>query len=295
MRKLICLSSLILALSVSTQANTGLTFLTFSSLPRGNALGEAFTAVSGDLTAAGYNPAGLAGMTQFQFAFMHKAWVQDVYLNYGAFAFPYRNSLFHWSLTLSTAPEIELRDSPTTEPLGIFDANDVALSFGWAKKIRSLDVGLTGKWLYEKIYTYSASGWGVDLGAQYGYRDFRFGASILNLGPAMKFRQEDFSLPTLYRLGASYLLPEHYFDGNWLLLADFVKPKGFDPYVNLGMEYSYEKRFFARLGYKGGEANQSDFAFGLGVRYKKYTVDYSYIPFKLNLGNSHQIAFILSW
>jgi len=156
-------------------------------------------------------------------------------------------------------------------------------------------MGLTGKWLYEKIYTYSATGWGVDLGAQYGYRDFRFGASILNLGPDMKFQQENFSIPTHYRLGAAYLLPEHYFGGDWLILADIVKPKGLDPYVNLGMEYSHQKRFFARLGYKGGEANQSDFAFGLGVKYQKYTVDYSYIPFRLNLGSSHQIAFILSW
>jgi hypothetical protein len=293
MRWTFALLLILSALAGTSKANTGLTFLTFSSLPRGTALGEAFTAASGDLTAAGYNPAGLAGLGQFQFAFMHKAWVQDIYLNYGALAFPYRNSLFHWSLTVSTAPGIELRDAPTSEPLGIFDANDVALSFGWAKKIRSLDVGLTGKWLYEKIYTNSATGWGVDLGAQYGYRDFRFGASILNLGPDMKFQQEDFSIPAHYRLGAAYLLPEHYFNGNWLILADFVKPKGFDPYLNLGMEYSYEKRFFARLGYKGGEANQSDFAFGLGVKYKKYTVDYSYIPFKLNLGSSHQIAFML--
>jgi len=275
------------------QGNTGLRFLTFGQLPRGTALGEAFTAVSDDLTSAGFNPAGLAGMDNIQFAFMHKAWFQDIYLNYGGMVLPVGRNIFNLGLTVNTTPGIELRDGATLEPLGTTDANDAALGFGWSREVGKVDLGLAGKFLYEKIHLYSASGLAFDLGVQYGHKEWRFGAAVLNWGPDLKFRQEKFSIPTQFRLGASYLFPRQFLQGSWLLAGDLVKPESFDPHLNLGVEYNYQSQFSARLGYKGGEQSQSHLSFGLGVKVKKYLVDYAFVPFKLDLGSSHQIALIL--
>lgn len=283
----------LLTLSELGQANTGLQFLTFSQLPRGTALGEAFTAVSGDITAAGFNPAGLAGLENIQFAFMHKAWIQDIYLDYGGLAVPVARSVFNLGLLVNSIPGIEIRNSATSEPLGTTDARDVSLSLGWSKKLAKFDLGLAGKILYEKIHLSSASGWAADFGAQYSYKQWRFGAAVLNWGADMKFDKDEFPIATQVRAGASWLVPQQFMQGSWLFLADIVKPEGFDSHLSLGMEYNYQKQFSARLGYKTGQNRESNFAFGLGIKVKKYAVDYAFIPFKSDLGSSHQIALIL--
>lgn len=291
-RPLSILTVLILLTSLAG-ANTGLQFLTFSQLPRGTALGEAFTGAAGDLTSATFNPAGLAKINKIQFALMHKSWFQDIYLNQGSVALPVNKNVFSLGLTLNTVPGIPIRTGASSEPLGQTNAEDAAFSLGWSRSIRNLDWGLAAKLLYEKIHLNSTTGWAADFGVQYQYRDFRFGAAVLNWGPKLALDKEDFSLPTQLRAGISYLLPEKLAKGKWTLLVDMVKPRDFDSYVNLGMEYIYQERYSARLGYKGGEANQSDISFGLGIKYNRYGIDYAYLPFKSDLGSSHQIALIL--
>jgi hypothetical protein len=274
-------------------ANTGLQFLTFSQLPRGTALGEAFTAASGDLTSVAFNPAGLAGLKKPQFALMHKTWFQDIYLNYGSVALPVNENVFSLGLTINTVPGIEIRTAPSSQPLGESDAEDVALSFGWSRSIRKFEVGLAAKFLYEKIHLQSTTGWAADLGAQYQYRDFRFGAAVLNWGPGLEFDSVQFSLPTQARAGLAYQLPKEFLQGKWLLLADAVKPKSLDAYLNLGIEAIFQNQYSVRLGYKGAKDNQSSLSFGAGLKYKRYVIDYAFVPFKSDLGSSHQIAFIL--
>jgi len=291
-RPLSLLTVLVLLTSLAG-ANTGLQFLTFSQLPRGTALGEAFTGAAGDLTSATFNPAGLAKINKIQFALMHKSWFQDIYLNQGSVAIPLNKNVFSLGLTLNTVPDIPIRTGASSEPLGQTNAEDAAFSLGWSRSIQNLDWGLAAKLLYEKIHLNSTTGWAADVGVQYQYRDFRFGAAVLNWGPKLSLDQEDFSLPTQLRAGISYLLPEKLAQGKWTLLVDMVKPRDFDSYVNLGMEYVYQERYSARLGYRGGEANQSDISFGLGIKYNRYAIDYAYLPFKSDLGSSHQIALIL--
>jgi hypothetical protein len=277
----------------ATLANTGLSFLNFGQLPRAAALGEAFTAGAGDITSANVNPAGLASLENIQIAFMHKAWFLDIFSNYGAVALPLGSGVYNLGLLVTTTPDIELRDAATLQPLGSTDAQDIAFGLGWSGRYRQFDLGISAKLLYEKIHLSSASGWGIDFGTQYQFRDLRFGASVLNLGPDLKFRQEKFSLPAQFRLGVGYTPPQEFLQGEWLLLADLVSPKESESYYGLGAEYNYQDYLSLRLGYKNSDQNQSKVSFGLGVEYGRYAVDYAFLPFKSDLGSSHQIALIL--
>jgi hypothetical protein len=293
MFRFINLLILILVVANTASANTGLQFLTFSQYPRGTALGEAFTAGYGDLTASAFNPAGLAKIDKIQLAIMHNSWFLDIYSNQAGVALPAGENVFSLGLTWLTVPGIQIRDAASSQPLGESDAQDMALSLGWSRVIKGFSAGLAGKFLYEKIHLNSATGWAADLGAQYQYRNYSFGASVLNWGPDLKFVTEDFSIPTQFRAGVAYQPQKEFLQGQWLLLADAVKPKSLDAYLNFGIEASFLQQYKVRLGYKSAKDNQSNFSFGAGIKYKRYLVDYAFVPFKENLGSSHQIALIV--
>jgi hypothetical protein len=282
-----------LFLANSALANTGLQFLTFSQYPRGTALGEAFTAGYGDLTASAFNPAGLAKIDKVQLAIMHNSWFLDIYANQGGAALPAGENVFSLGLTWLTVPGIQLREGASSQPLGESDAQDVALSVGWSRVIKGLSAGVAGKFLYEKIHVNSSTGWAADLGVQYQYKNYSLGASVLNWGPDLKFVTEDFSIPTQLRMGVAYQPEKEFLQAQWLLLADAVKPKSFDAYLNFGIEAAFLQQYKVRLGYKSAKDNQSNFSFGAGIKYKRYIVDYAFVPFKENLGSSHQIALMV--
>jgi hypothetical protein len=285
-------SSAALGASIPDKAGTsGLSFLKLGIGARPTGMGEAFTSISGDIFSLYWNPAGVARHTGTEFAFMHNQWFQDVSLEYAAFCFGYKKNVFGLSLTLSQVANLERREGPTENPLSYFDEHDLSLGFSWSRKINDkLDLGISTKFLYEKIDFSSATGLGFDLGGIYWLRsNIQLGGAILNLGSKMKFEQESFNLPTSYKIGAAYLGHEKHFNGDFILSMDLVKPNDNDLKVNLGGEYTYKEKFTLRSGYQIGYDDRN-ISLGLGLKIKKYAIDYAFVPFSSDLGNSHRIS-----
>ena len=46
-----------------------------------------------------------------------------------------------------------------------------------------------------------------------------------------------------------------------------------------------------RGGYRHNSENSSGITAGIGIRLKRYSFDYAYLPFDFNLGDTHQISF----
>lgn len=285
-------SSAALGASIPDKAGTsGLSFLKLGIGARPAGMGEAFTSISGDIFSLYWNPAGVARHAGTEFAFMHNQWFQDMSLEYAAFCFGYKKNVFGLSLTLSQVANLERREGPTENPISYFDEHDLSLGFSWSRKINDkLDLGISTKFLYEKIDFSSATGLGFDLGGIYRIRsNIQLGGAILNLGSKMKFEQESFNLPTSYKIGAAYLGHEKYFNGDFILSMDLVKPNDNDLKVNLGGEYTYKEKFTLRSGYQIGY-DDKNISLGLGLKIKKYAIDYAFIPFSSDLGNSHRIS-----
>jgi len=288
----ILLSSVTFGASIPDKAGTsGLSFLKLGIGARPTGMGEAFTSISGDIFSLYWNPAGVARHTGTEFAFMHNQWFQDVSLEYAAFCFGYKKNVFGLSLTLSQVANLERREGPTENPISYFDEHDLSLVFSWSRKINDkLDLGVSTKFLYEKIDFSSATGLGFDLGGIYRIRsNIQFGGAILNLGSKMKFEQESFNLPTSYKIGAAYLGHEKHFNGDFILSMDLVKPNDNDLRVNLGGEYTYKEKFTLRSGYQIGY-DDKNISLGLGLKIRKYAIDYAFVPFSSDLGNSHRIS-----
>jgi hypothetical protein len=281
---------------ISDKAGTsGLAFLKVGVGARASGMGEAFTSISGDIFSLYWNPAGIARHKGVEFAFMHNEWVQDISLEYAAVCFDYKRNVFGMSLTLSQVSDLESREGPTEYPLSYFDQHDLAFSLSWGRKLNEkFDLGLSTKFLYEKIDFYSATGFGFDLGGVYFIKPcLQIGGAIQNFGPKMRFEQEKFNLPTRYKLGVAYTGNENYLKGEYILSMDVVKPRDGDPKVHLGGEYIYKQKFILRTGYQIGYDDKS-FSLGLGLKIKKYQIDYAFVPFSSDLGNAHRISLNLS-
>lgn len=299
MKKIILFILLILFFPLSSiqaqlpkEAETaGCSFLKFGMGARAVGMGEAFTGVSGDISSIYWNPAGLAKLEGVWATFMHNRWFQDISTEFFASAFKISDNTFAFGLTINTVPDIERRESATSEPLSYFDARQVAVQTAWAKDIaKKIDLGFTFKWLYEKIDIHTASGIGFDLGSIYSFgENIQLGLAVLNLGPKMKFEVQKYPLPTSYKLGAVYSGKENYLEGNYRVALDLVKPKDDPLRVHTGAEYDFPQNFSLRLGYEFGY-DEKGFAFGLGFKIRKYGIDYAFVPYSSDLGNTHRIS-----
>jgi len=253
--------------------------------------GEAFVAQSGEVTSAWWNPAGLSGIEGIQLSFTHNQWFQDITVEHFASALSFGKNTLGLTLAMGKVPDIQKREGPTDTPIALFDAFDVVFSFSFARSIREgFALGLSAKWLYEKIDIHSASGLGFDLGGIYSpLENLQLGLAVLNLGQKMKFEKERFSLPTQYKVGVVYLVEKKDLNSDFVFGLDLVKPRDDEVKIHLGGEVSLYQALKIRLGYQSGY-DEKDFSFGLGTSFRKYSIDYGYLPHKSGLGNVHSVS-----
>jgi hypothetical protein len=277
-----------------------LSFLKLGAGARAVSMGEAFTAQLNGVGSPFWNPAAISGIKATQFSLTHTQWFQDITSEHFSSATKIGENAFGLSLSLGKVPDIQKRgDVPTTEPLALFDAHDVVLSFSYARSLKKrCALGLSAKWLYEKIDISSASGLGLDLGAicslfmetnKPSLENLRFGLAVLNIGSKMKFEKESYSLPSQYKAGLSYFLEKEQWQSDFTLDLDLVKPRDDDMKVHLGGEYGLYQIIYLRLGYQFGY-DEKNVSFGMGIKYKNYMIDYAFVPYKSNLGDVHCVS-----
>ena len=274
-------------------ASTGLSFLKIGAGARAVGMGEAFTALVDDASSTFWNPAGLARLQNSELVFTHNEWLQDITNEYFALGFNVGKNWFGLSFMSNTVGGIERRVKPTEEPLGIVNAHDVLCGLSYARSLNpDLSIGATAKFLYQKIYVESASGVAVDFGLQYRAKldGLRAGLVFQNFGYITKLKEESTKLPQTVRLGLAYSLPFQLFQGGVVLATDWVKILDNTSHINFGLEYLFKGFFAMRLGYQTGW-DEKGIQGGFGIVTKKYRLDYAFVPFTSDLGNSHRISF----
>ena len=298
---LLCTFPVSQAISNNDKSGTSvLSFLKFGPEAKALGMGEAYTAQWLGVGSSYWNPAAISGLKGSQISLTHVQWFQDITAEYFSGVTHLGDNVFNLNLSWGKTPGIQKRDEiPTTEPLAEIDAHDVVLSLSYARSLqKKYNLGFSVKWLYEKIDISSASGLGFDLGGIWSpftgsekplVENFRIGAAILNLGSKMKFKQESFSLPAQYKLGISEYWEKEKWQSDFTVNLDLVKPRDDDMKVNLGMEYGLYHNFDLRLGYQFGYEGKN-VSFGLGIKFKKYTIDYAFVPYKSDLGDVHSVS-----
>ena len=282
---------LIAGTAQADDSTAGLAFLKLGVGARAIAMGDAYVAVEGDVSSVYWNPAGIVAVDNIDVGLMHSEWFEGIRYEYAGAVRSLGEQAVGISVVGLYMDDLERREGPTATPIGHFGVFDFALTGSYARILTDeLSVGASVKYLQEKIDDKTASGFGVDLGARYEIPvmdGLSAGVAVLNLGPQMKFIEDEFDLPVMYKAGAALDVPFESLKGDMLFAADVVKPASGDVKVHLGMEYEYQGMIALRFGYRSGWDNHNVSA-GIGVKAGQFRLDYALVPFYSDLGETHR-------
>ncbi|MCB9069940.1 MAG: PorV/PorQ family protein [Calditrichae bacterium] len=274
---------------------TGMSFLKIGVGARAGGMGEAYAAVADDATATYWNPAGLMASDRNNLTMMYNSWLESVNSQFGAVQFRGATSAWGFHVYSLGVDDIPARDFPTNEPVEQFGANYLSLGISHARKFgEKLDIGITAKYLFEKIYVYTANGYAVDFGLRYRLgENLNLAGALQNLGSMNELNLEKTKLPALMRVGASYDLSKMLGSVNLLLAGDVLKPLDEDVRIHVGAEAGVWKQLMLRAGYMSGYENRS-VTFGVGIRKTSFQIDYSYTPFDDDFGDSQRFSLYIA-
>jgi hypothetical protein len=271
-------------------ANTGLAFLKLGVTSRAVSLGEAVVSNTMDASATHYNPAALFNGSKVNILFMHNEQILGVRTEFLAAKVSMENFAFGLSLNNTAVDDIEVREIPGA-PLETFTAQNFAFGLSAGYKVNDMvQIGVTGKFLYEKIFVDNASGLALDIGGLYAKGRLSLGLAISNLGSMSSLRNESTKLPLGVKGGGSYLIDLPKLSANLRINIEGYKViDGGVFHANTGAEFLYKDFLALRVGYQSGYENKS-ITTGVGLLYKSFNLDYAFVPYKYSLGSSHTIT-----
>lgn len=291
MKKTFAVIAILAALAGALNAvpgDKGAAFLTMPQGARPIAMGEAFTAFSGDIYSAHWNPAGLADLGGWAATSSFTPTYLDMYYGYLAGAKAWRKYSLGLALGYFDYGSLDGLDEHARNP-NVFTASDLSLSLSFAHRLQrqKLQLGAAARYLGQKIENESAGAMMLDLGAIKKYNRITLGVAARNLGPGTKFVQEASGLPMTFSLGATY-----YFHDLPLTPALVIEaPLDDAPSVGAGAEYILGGHLALRAGFK----TERDAGFiswlraGFGIRYQGLCVDYAVIPSR-DIGFTHTVS-----
>lgn len=279
---------------------------------RATALGDAFVAISDDASALYWNPAGLTQFTDNQVMFSYNQWIVDIDHNFfGAVFHLDETNTFGVSLTSLTMADMKV----TTEfaPSGTgeyFGFKDIGIAVSYSRKMTDqFSFGGTVKYIEETLDKLKMRGVMIDLGTYYwtGLGSTRFAVAVTNfgnnlapdgevilVGQRIKSDWQAFAPPTMFRIGFAF---EPYQTDMHKITTSIQlnHPNDNSENVSTGFEYTWNKMFFLRGGYKINVEEQN-YSFGAGVNVPiniaQFTLDYAFANFT-RLGSAHRFSLIL--
>lgn len=257
---------------------TAADFLQIGVGARAAGMGGAFTAVSEGADAAYWNPAGLQSVESGEVILGHFSWFQDMTVEQGAVAqrIGERTSLAA-SIGFLNYGTIDGRalDGTATGDISAYDWYG-SLSLGF-QATSALAVGLTGKFINQKLDDLSGSTFAADIGARYEADRFVVAAVASNLGPDMDFEGVSSHLPSAARLAVA-VRP---FGPSFLTALEYEDRFYGNAVIRHGFEYGYQDQYFLRTGYnfypsQDDRSLGTGWNFGAGVQFDRLAVDYAF-------------------
>lgn len=261
---------------------------------RANGMGSAFTAVAHDPSAGWWNPAGLGFVKKFQMSGMYAVMSIDRVHNFVGISLPSENGGtlgIHWQQF--GVKNIDGRDIKGQHTKYF---NDDEMAFGISYSIRFgsyLSIGATGKYLFQTLEDYKATGYSSDAAAMINVKEvFHLGFIVQNVFNVLKWDTDlklQEKLRKQCRAGIG-LQPKAFpilltFDA-----AKFdLKKSGKIRYYG-GCEYQILPDIFAIRG--GFADRQLTAGASIGWQGKDFGVrlDYAYVPDVLEQGATNQFS-----
>jgi len=332
-RKIFCLLFAICIVSSSAIAqkvgSTSMQFLRVMPVPRGTALGDAYSALSSGAEAVFWNPGGVALVQNQEFSTTYINWIFDT--RQGAFSYAASLGTFgafgvqlqyvdfgQIDEAIWAAPYNEQIDNPgltgnTFRPYsylaGLTYAKSLTDKFAFGVSVKYARESLYNDRMViahvsstqdEEVKTW-ANGLLFDFGIRYatGFRSIQIAASVQNFGGNVTYAKESNPVPLLFRWGvAADLMGKDALlsineDNRVTVAFDLFQPNDYDQQEHMGIEYEYAGVLALRAGYKANYDFEGP-TFGAGIKQTfgsvKFSLDYSYGSVGTYLGSVHRIG-----
>lgn len=257
----------------------GVTELLVNPWARSSGMWGLNTAYVSGVEAMRFNPGGLAFVRKTEFVLSRTQWLRgsEVDISAAGIATKVGESgslgLNIVSMSFGEIP-ITTEDLPDFGTGGTFEPQFLHIGLGYAKSFsNSIHGGIVVRLVSEGIADVKATGFAFDTGIQYvtGARDnARFGIALRNVGSPMTFRgdgldvafetitgntitgqqrTEDFEIPSLLNIGASYdfYLAE---TARLTVAGNFTSNSFSNDLYGIGLEFSFKEMFMLRGGFR---------------------------------------------
>jgi hypothetical protein len=321
---LVILALLICQLAVGADnfnkaGRTAMQFVKIGIGARQTALGEAGIVSVRDVNSMFWNPAAISGIQSTEASFSFNRWFADMNYYAGAAGVRLSNigivSLGFASLDYGNIQEALVKTgsgSSDTRTGGSFSGKDLMAGLSFSHEFTDrLSIGVTAKYLQEKLFVYSSSLVAFDVGTYYdtGFKGIKFGMSFQNFGKSVKFldqsdREEGYDIPLIFRVGASLDLlntGDAFFDAgpNHKLTLSFeaLNTNDFGERYHVGGEYTLLGFLALRGGYRFNY-DQGNLSLGVGLQQSisdlNVRVDYSFVNYTY-LESPHRISLTIAY
>ena len=304
---------------------TSFQFLKVMPTARATGMGDAYVTLAEGAEALFWNPAGVAAAGTHDLSATHIPYLLDTRVSSIGYATSL-GGLGSVGVQIQSVDYGEIAETRTENlgfnPDGTYNPGLTGSTFGptafavgvsYARRLTDrFSTGITGKYIYESLYTGSVTRNGetydtsagvalFDIGIQYetGFRSLALGMSVQNFGPEVAYAEEGFSAPLSFRLGIAGDLVGpagivSQSSQNRITAAyDLSQPNDYDQQMQFGLEYAFAETLSLRTGYKLNYDVEA-FTFGAGVKTDfdpvRLNVDYSYGGMGEYLDGIHRIT-----
>lgn len=288
MKKLLIIAIVILSSATSQAGNpdragsAGAGHLLINPWARSSGLANSNMASIQGAEAMFMNVSGLAFVRKTELVFSNNQYLVGTGIRINSLGFAQKvgeTGAFGISVTNMNFGDIEITENDLPEGgIGSFSPNYTNIGLSYAKGFsNSIYGGLTMRLISESIYNVRAQGVSFDAGIRYvtGEKDkVRFGITLRNVGPPMRYRgdgmsvtatiptggatsqsltlesrSEKYELPSLVNVGFAY---DFIFNSKMKLTANgqFTSNSFTNDQIGFGGELNFRDRFIGRLGYQ---------------------------------------------
>ncbi len=309
----VCVAAMVISLVVASPADavikkvaqTGLQFLKIDMSARAAGMAGAFTVPGKGASALMYNPAGLSELEgNMDFFATRTEWISGMALNGGAIAKSLGNQgvIGVDYISIDYGRLIGTQVASTTKgyvETGDVDVGAFAVGVGYARQLTDkyhlgAHVKYANQHLGANIFRPGGeeienriSGFAYDIGTIFypGFKSFRFGMSVRNFSPQLKYEETPFELPLTFRIGFAmdaFDLIGGIPNNSLLVSVDALHPRDYTERIHIGGEYSLGDLIALRAGYKTNY-DEEGLSLGFGLNYElagiALRIDYAYTDF----------------
>ena len=272
-------------------------FLAIPAGARASGVGGAFVSMGEGVEAAFWNPAGLAAVQRVQITGSHDESIQHLRNDEFSVAGRWLGGGLAGSVRALYSEPIEARDE-LGNVTGTFGGDDLDFALAYGRDlVAGLRAGVSAHLVRERLAELATGTYAFGAGATWepaALPALRLGLALDHLGPDAHYTFADgpgqpLALPSAVQAGASYrfgLAAGISLDA----ALETRMSRGRPTVAAIGAELTHPTGAALRLGLRIHD-DASTFSIGAGYALAPLRLDYAFVPYRLDLGDTHRFSF----